>query len=71
MTILVTGGTGNVGRQVINQLLAAGAKVRAMTRNPAAANLPEGVEVMQGDLEQPDCDTGSFRASRRAAREGP
>lgn len=50
MTILVTGATGNVGRQVVAQLLAAGAPVRALTRNPASANLPEGAEVVAGDL---------------------
>ncbi|HBK45074.1 MAG TPA: NmrA family transcriptional regulator [Xanthomonadaceae bacterium] len=50
MTILVTGATGNVGRHVIQQLTRRGAKVRALVRNPAAANLPDGVEVVQGDL---------------------
>jgi uncharacterized protein YbjT (DUF2867 family) len=50
MTILVTGATGNVGRQVIQQLTQRGAKVRALVRNPADANLPDGVEVVQGDL---------------------
>ena len=49
MTILVTGATGNVGRQVIQQLIQRGAKVRALVRNPASANLPNGVEVVQGD----------------------
>jgi uncharacterized protein YbjT (DUF2867 family) len=50
MTILVTGATGNVGRQVIQQLKQRGAQVRALVRNPATANLPDGVEVVQGDL---------------------
>ena len=35
--ILVIGGTGNVGRQVVYQLAATGARFRAMTRNPDAA----------------------------------
>ncbi|MEV0619428.1 NAD(P)H-binding protein [Nonomuraea sp. NPDC050404] len=48
--ILVTGATGNVGRQVVHQLLAAGHPVRAMTRNPATARLPEPVQVIKGDL---------------------
>jgi uncharacterized protein YbjT (DUF2867 family) len=39
--ILVIGGTGNVGRQVVYQLGATGARFRAMTRNPdAAGNQP-------------------------------
>lgn len=48
--ILVTGSTGTVGRQVVAQLLAAGEKVRAMTRNPAKANFDGQVEVIQGDF---------------------
>jgi uncharacterized protein YbjT (DUF2867 family) len=51
--ILVTGATGNVGRQAVFQLLAAGADVRALTRGPASASLPEGVEVVRGDLADP------------------
>ncbi|QUH03401.1 NmrA family NAD(P)-binding protein [Saccharopolyspora erythraea] len=53
MTILVTGATGNVGRHVVDQLLRAGRRVRALTRNPATAKLPEGVEVVAGDLSEP------------------
>ncbi|MFI7665508.1 SDR family oxidoreductase [Nocardia sp. NPDC049526] len=45
---LVVGGTGVVGRQVVERLVAAGAPVRVLTRNPAHA-LP-GVEVAVGDL---------------------
>lgn len=54
MTILVTGATGNVGRHVVAQLVQAGQRVRALTRNPANANLPEGVEVVYGDLSAPE-----------------
>ncbi|GFG49729.1 nucleoside-diphosphate sugar epimerase [Mycolicibacterium agri] len=43
--ILVTGATGNVGRPLVALLAAAGARVRAVTRNPAAAQFPGGVEV--------------------------
>src|ERR1043166_4789632 len=52
--ILVIGATGTVGRQVAAQLLAAGAPVRAMARNPEAANLPVQVQVMRGDLTVPE-----------------
>ncbi|MFC7534304.1 SDR family oxidoreductase [Actinoplanes sp. GCM10030250] len=51
MKILVTGATGNVGRMVVDELLARGATdVRALTVNPAAAGLPGEVEVVRGFL---------------------
>lgn len=49
MTILVTGATGNIGRRVVDHLLAAGAPdVRALTNDPVRAALPAGVEVVTG-----------------------
>lgn len=50
---LVTGATGNVGRHVVDRLLAADRPVRALTRDPAAARLPAGAEVVGGDLTRP------------------
>ena len=52
--ILVIGGTGNVGRHVVDQLAAAGAPFRVMTRNPDAAGLPTGFDVVRGDLTAPE-----------------
>jgi len=52
--ILVIGGTGNVGRHVVDQLAATGTRFRAMVRNPDAAGLPPQVEVMRGDLSLPE-----------------
>lgn len=43
--VLVTGATGNVGREVVAELLRSGAGVRAMTRNPATAKLPGAVSI--------------------------
>jgi uncharacterized protein YbjT (DUF2867 family) len=54
MTILVTGATGQVGRQVVQQLVQRGADVRALVRNPAKADFPAGVAVVQGDLLDPE-----------------
>ncbi|MGW0520257.1 SDR family oxidoreductase [Crossiella sp. NPDC003009] len=51
--ILVTGATGLVGRHVVDQLRQAGVSVRALTRDPAAASLPAGIEVVRGDLTEP------------------
>jgi uncharacterized protein YbjT (DUF2867 family) len=52
-TILVTGATGNVGRPLVAGLLADGAQVRALTRDPAAAALPPAVAVAGGDYAAP------------------
>jgi uncharacterized protein YbjT (DUF2867 family) len=54
-TILVTGATGNVGRLVVDELLAAGASdVRALTAHPERADLPDGVEVVRGWIGRPE-----------------
>lgn len=50
MTILVTGATSRVGRHLVQQLVQREAKVRVLTRNPASADFPATIEVMQGDL---------------------
>ncbi|MGA6161073.1 NAD(P)H-binding protein [Amycolatopsis magusensis] len=53
MTILVTGATGSVGRLVVDELVALGAPVRALTVNPEKAALPPEVEVVTGYLGRP------------------
>jgi uncharacterized protein YbjT (DUF2867 family) len=54
MKILVIGGTGHVGSEVIKQLVQRGASVRALVRKQdATTKMPEGVEVVQGDLLDP------------------
>jgi uncharacterized protein YbjT (DUF2867 family) len=61
MTILVTGATGNVGRLVVEELLALGATgVRALTTNPARAALPPQVEVVRGYLGRPSTLPAAF-----------
>lgn len=52
--ILVTGATGLVGRPLIDLLRAEGADIRAVTRDPQAADLLGGVEVVAGDPSRPD-----------------
>jgi uncharacterized protein YbjT (DUF2867 family) len=52
--ILVTGATGNIGRQVVAQLRGVGCRVRALSRRPESANLPHDVEVVRGDLSVPE-----------------
>jgi uncharacterized protein YbjT (DUF2867 family) len=52
--VLVTGATGQIGREVVAQLRETGVGIRAMTRNPHSANLPADVEIVGGDLSAPD-----------------
>ncbi|PRX99627.1 NmrA family NAD(P)-binding protein [Allonocardiopsis opalescens] len=55
MTTLVTGATGNTGRHVVAELVRRGERVRALTRNPAAAAelLPAGVDLVAGTHTAP------------------
>src|SRR6202166_5370964 len=54
MRILVTGGTGKVGAEVIKELVKRKANVRALVRKQeASTKMPEGVDVIQGDLLDP------------------
>jgi uncharacterized protein YbjT (DUF2867 family) len=50
MTILITGATGSIGRHVVADLHARGAALRALSRTPEQAGLPEAVPVVAGDL---------------------
>ena len=55
MTILVTGATGNIGRRIVDHLIDLGANdIRALTKNPAKANLPAGVSAITGYLGDPE-----------------
>ena len=59
--ILVTGGTGNAGGGVLKGLLELGAEVRALVRPGSDSKLPDGVEAVAGDLNDPE----PARAARR------
>ena len=52
--ILVTGASGQIGREVVAELSAAGLRVRALTRDPQAVRVPAAVEVVRGDLSAPE-----------------
>lgn len=51
MLILVTGGTGFVGREIVRQLKAAGHGVRVLSRGSASSG--DGVERIQGSVLEP------------------
>ncbi|MDT5323623.1 MAG: hypothetical protein QOF25_775 [Mycobacterium sp.] len=55
MTILVTGATGNIGRRIVDHLIDLGANdIRALTKDPAKANLPDSVTPVTGYLGNPE-----------------
>lgn len=59
--ILVTGATGNVGRELVSELDAKGAKFRVLVRDPArAAALPECAQRFTGELCEPATLTPAF-----------
>jgi uncharacterized protein YbjT (DUF2867 family) len=59
MSSLITGSTGTIGTQIITALQGHGAEIRALTRSPAEARLPAGVQAVRGDLS----DIDSLRAA--------
>jgi uncharacterized protein YbjT (DUF2867 family) len=64
MTVaLVTGATGNVGSEVVRRLLADGAGVRALTRAGRSGALPESVEAVTGDLDDPPSLAGALEGA--------
>lgn len=52
--VLIIGGTGTVGSQVLAQLSAKSIPVRVLARNPAACRFAPQIEVVQGDLTLPE-----------------
>ena len=66
MTILVTGATGNIGRRIVDHLIDLGANdIRALTKNPAKANLPDGVTAVTGYLGEPESLPAAFEGVER------
>ncbi len=64
--LLVTGGSGNLGRKLVPKLLDRGLPVRVLTRDPGRAShlAGAGVEVVQGDLR----DAASVRRAVEGVR---
>lgn len=58
MTILVTGGTGTIGRRVVQGLLQRGADVRAMARRAPDPVVNHGAQHVWGDMTDPALDSG-------------
>jgi uncharacterized protein YbjT (DUF2867 family) len=65
--ILVTGATGNVGRELVRQLAEAGEEVLALIRRDEdRARLPAGVRGVVGDLNRPQALTPALSGVRAA-----
>lgn len=62
MNILVTGGTGFIGRNLINSLTEGPHKIKLLSRNKEAAELwaQPNVEVLFGDVTEPESLQGLF-----------
>jgi uncharacterized protein YbjT (DUF2867 family) len=65
MTTVVTGASGTVGRSLVARLAQAGEPVRAVTRNPATARFPAGVQVVHGDLADPETLPAALAGAER------
>ena len=65
MTILVTGVRGRVGRAVLEQLLAAGAAVRAASSRPEGLDLPGGVEGVRFGQGAPEALPAALAGVRK------
>ena len=65
MKILVVGGTGTVGSQVVRDL-AGKADIRVLSRSVGkTGNLPSGVQATPGDLAKPETLRGAFEGIER------
>ena len=67
MSTLVTGGSGFIGRHVVDRLLESGERVVSYDRGPRATGLPAGRARVQGELFDLRAAGGHDRRARRAA----
>jgi len=54
MRVLVTGASGFIGSNLVPELLSRGHDVVALTRDPYSYDSPPGVEVVEGDVLDPE-----------------
>jgi len=62
--ILVTGGTGLIGSEVLRLLSQAGVAAGALSRNPQKAKTISGINWVAGDLAKPYTLTAAFRGAK-------
>jgi uncharacterized protein YbjT (DUF2867 family) len=63
--VLVTGGTGAVGSELLRLLSQAGVATRALTRNPQKAPTLPGITWVAGDLARPETLTPAFEGAQK------
>ncbi len=61
MDVLVAGGTGFIGTALCRELAESGHDVTALARNPTDAVVPPGVDVVAGDVTDPDSIAGAVQ----------
>lgn len=70
--ILITGASGNVGKEVLKQIVASGAKVRAAFQTVGkAAAAPSGVEIITMDYNEPSTIQAALKGVERVFLVGP
>jgi uncharacterized protein YbjT (DUF2867 family) len=70
--ILITGGSGNVGQEVLQQIAKTGRRVRAAFQSAGkAATAPAGVETVTMDYNQPETVRAALRNVERVFLVGP
>ncbi|MCX6935304.1 MAG: NAD(P)H-binding protein [Verrucomicrobia bacterium] len=62
--IVVTGGTGFVGREICRRLAADGLPVRALARTATLHPIAEGVEFFPADITRPESLSEAFRGAK-------
>jgi uncharacterized protein YbjT (DUF2867 family) len=65
MRILVIGGTGKVGRPLVEGLLGRGAEVRVLSHAPEPGKAPPEAELVAGDLSRPESLPPAFEGVDR------
>ena len=54
-SVLVTGARGFLGSALVNDLLESGYDVRALVRHPGSSSYPKSLEIIVGDIRDPQC----------------
>ena len=69
--ILITGATGNIGKEVLKQVAQTGMPVRAAVQSPGKTAIPEGVDVAIVDYNQPETLRSALNGVDRVFLVGP